>query len=167
MSIPARLTYISGFFYYAYTGLLTFFGPVIPIVMLAFLPGQIQLRNFAVLLPAMFTGFVLYPLWHRCRYGPSVWPLGIARGWAHIFAVWDGARGKTMGWHPSRTPGSALRRFRIWVTAWSGGMALICAALAIWRTVTLNSSQFAVLLAVALVNLAVVSRVIFPGRRTA
>src|SRR4029077_13915156 len=53
MSVPARLTYISGFFYYAYTGLLTFFGPLIPVVMLAFLPGQIKLRNFVVLLPAM------------------------------------------------------------------------------------------------------------------
>ncbi len=166
MTIPARLTYISGFFYYAYTALLTFFGPLIPIVMLAFLPGQIRLRNFVILLPAMLTGFVLYPLWHHCRYGPSVWPLGIARGWAHVFAIWDSARGKTMGWHPSRTPGSALRRFRIWVTAWSGGMALIWAALAIWRTVTLNSSQFAVLVFFALLNLAVVSRVIFPGRRT-
>ncbi len=167
MSIPARLTYISGFFYYAYTGLLTFFGPVIPIVMLAFLPGQIQLRNFAVLLPAMFTGFVLYPLWHRCRYGPSVWPLGIARGWAHIFAVWDGARGKTMGWHPSRTPGSALRRFRIGVTAWSGGMALLWLVLALWRTAGTGSVRFGVLVFFGLLNLAVVSRVIFPGARSA
>jgi len=49
MSIPARLTYISGFFYYAYTGLLCFFGPLIPIVMLAFLPGQVRLRNFVIL----------------------------------------------------------------------------------------------------------------------
>ena len=38
--------------------------------MLAFLPGQIRLRNFIVLLPAMLTGFVLYPLWHRSRFGP-------------------------------------------------------------------------------------------------
>ncbi len=55
--------------YYAYTALLTFFGPVIPIVMLAVLPGHIRPRNFVALLPAMFTGFVLYPLWHRSRYG--------------------------------------------------------------------------------------------------
>ena len=67
MSVPARLTYISGFLYYAYTALLIFLGPAIPIVMLAFLPGQIRLRNFIVLLPAMLTGFVLYPLWHRFR----------------------------------------------------------------------------------------------------
>ncbi len=167
MAIPARLTYISGFFYYAYTGLLTFFGPILPIVMLAFLPGQIRLRNFVVLLPAMLTGFVLYPLWHRSSYGPSVWSLGIARGWAHAFAIWDGARGKTMGWHPSRTPGSSLRRFRIGVTWWSGGMAVVWLLLAIWRTVTIGYLQFAVLLFFALLNLAMVSRVIFPGDKTA
>jgi cellulose synthase (UDP-forming) len=72
-----------------------------------------------------------------------------------------------MSWHPSRTPGSALRRFRIWVTAWSGGTALLWAVLAIWRTVTAGSAQFAVLVFFAMLNLAVVSRVIFPGGKTA
>jgi hypothetical protein len=167
MRIPARLTYISGFLYYAYTALLTFFGPIIPIVMLTFLPGHIRLQNFVVLFPAMFTGFVLYPLWHRCRYGPGIWPLGIARGWAHVFAIWDGAWGKSMSWHPTRTPGSSLRRFRIGVTWWSGSVAVLWVALAIWRTVTLSSLQFAILLLFGLLNLAVVSRVIFPGGRAA
>jgi cellulose synthase (UDP-forming) len=167
MSIPARLTYISGFFYYVYTALLIFFGPIIPIIMLAFLADQIRLRNFIILLPAMLTGFVLYPLWHRSYYGPSVWPLGIARGWAHVFAIYDSVLGRTMSWHPSRTPGSSLRRFRIGVTWWSGGMAVTWLALAIWRTVTLGYVQFAVLLFFGLVNLAVVSRVIFPGVKTA
>jgi cellulose synthase (UDP-forming) len=167
MTVPARLAYISGFFYYAYTALLTFFGPIIPIVMLAFLPGQIRLRNFVVLLPAMLTGFVLYPLWHRSSYGPGVLPLGIARGWAHVFAIWDGARRKSMGWHPTRTPGSSLRRFRIGVTGWSGGAALLWLGLAVWRTVSMGAPQFAVLLFFGLLNLAVVSRVIFPGDRTA
>jgi cellulose synthase (UDP-forming) len=166
MSIPARLTYISGFFYYAYTGLLAFFGPLIPIVMLAFLPGQVRLRNFVILGPAMISGFILYPLWHRSKYGPSVWPLGIARGWAHVFAIWDSAWGRTMSWHPTRTPGSALPRFRMWVTGWSGGTALLWAVLAIWRTVTFDSAQFAVLVFFGMLNLAVVSRVIFPGGRT-
>ncbi len=167
MRIPARLTYISGFLYYAYTALLTFFGPVIPIVMLAFLPGQIRLRNFVVLLPAMLTGFVLYPLWHRSRFGPGIWPLGIARGWAHVFAIWDGAWGKSMSWHPTRTPGSSLRRFRIGITWWSGSAAVLWLALAIWRTVTLGSLQFAVLLFFGAFNFAVVGRVIFPGGRAA
>ena len=163
MRIPARLAYISGFFYYAYTALLIFFGPIIPVIMLAFLPEQIRLRNFIILIPAMLSGFVLYPLWHRSRYGPSVWPLGIARGWAHVFAIWDGVRGKSMSWHPTRTPGSSLRRFRIGVTWWSGGMASLWLILAVWRTVTLGSVRFAVLLVFGLLNLAIVSRVIFPG----
>jgi cellulose synthase (UDP-forming) len=167
MPIPARLTYISGFFYYAYTGLLCFFGPLIPIVMLAFLPGEVRLRNFIILAPAMIAGFVLYPLWHRSAYGPSVWPLGVARGWAHVFSIWDSARGKTMSWHPTRTPGGALRRFRIWVATWSGGTALLWAGLAIWRTVTFGSVQFAVLVLFGVLNLAVVCRVIFPGGSTA
>jgi cellulose synthase (UDP-forming) len=166
MTIPARLTYISGFCYYAYTALLTFFGPIIPIVMLAFLPGQIELRNFIILAPAMFTGFVLYPLWHNARYGPSTWSLGIARGWAHVFAIWDGARRRNMSWHPSRTPGSSLRRFRLGVRWWSGSAAVVWLMLAIWRTVTLGSLRFAVLLFFGLLNLAVVSRVIFAGDRT-
>jgi cellulose synthase/poly-beta-1,6-N-acetylglucosamine synthase-like glycosyltransferase len=167
MRIPARLSYISGFLYYAYTALLTFFGPVIPIVMLAFLPGQIRLRNFVVLLPAMLTGFVLYPLWHRSRFGPGIWPLGIARGWAHVFAIWDGAWGKSMSWHPTRTPGSSLRRFRIGITWWSGSAAVLWLALAIWRTVTLGSLQFAVLLFFGAFNFAVMGRVIFPGGEAA
>ena len=167
MSFPARLTYISGFFYYAYTGMLTLFGPFIPIVLLAFLPGQVQLRNFIVLVPAMLTGFVLYPLWHHSPYGPSVWSLGVARGWAHVFAIWDGARGKTMGWHPSRTPGSSLRRFRIGVTWWSGGMALIWLTLALWRTASTGSPRFVVLTFFALLNAAVVGRLISPGRSPA
>jgi cellulose synthase/poly-beta-1,6-N-acetylglucosamine synthase-like glycosyltransferase len=163
MRVPARLTYISGFLYYVYTALLTFFGPVMPIIMLAFLPGQIRLRNFVILLPAMLTGFVLYPLWHLSGYGPGIWPLGVARGWAHVFAIWDGARGRSMSWHPTRTPGSSLRRFRLGIRWWSGSVAVLWLALAIWRTVTLASLQFAVLLFFGALNLAIVSRVIFPG----
>ena len=172
MSLPARLTYISGFLYYAYTALLVFFGPLIPIVMLAFLPGQIRLHNFLVLLPAMFTGFVLYPLWHRARFGPGIWPLGVARGWAHVFAIWDGAWGRSMSWHPTRTPGSSLRRFRLGVTWWSGGAAVVWLGLALWRMVAASqtgagSGQFAVLLFFGLLNFVVVSRVIVPGSRPA
>ena len=110
---------------------------------------------------------MLYPLWHGCRYGPWVWPLGLARGWAHVFAIWDGARGTTMGWHPTRTPGSSLRRFRIGVTAWSGTLATGWVVLAVWRMLALTSARFGVLLAFGLLNLAIVARVIFPGVRAA
>jgi hypothetical protein len=167
MRFPARLAYVSGFFYYAYTAMITFFGPLIPVVMLAFLPAQVRLRNFVILLPAMLTGFVLYPLWHRSSFGPGIWPLSIARGWAHVFAIWDGAWGRSMSWHPTRTPGSSLRRFRIGIRWWSGSVAVLWLALALWRTVALGSPQFAVLLFFGLLNLAMVARVIFPGGQPA
>jgi hypothetical protein len=84
-----------------------------------------------------------------------------------VFAIWDGAWGKSMSRHPTRTPGSSLRRFRIGVTYWSGSAAVLWLALAIWRTATLGSPQFAVLLLFGALNLAVVSRVIFPGGNAA
>ena len=40
-----------------------------------------------ILIPAVLCGLVLYPLWHQAAYGPAVWALGIARGWAHVFAI--------------------------------------------------------------------------------
>ena len=46
-------------------------------------------------------------------------------------------------------------------------MATLWLALAIWRMMALGSLQFAVLLFFALLNLGFVSRVIFPGEKTA
>jgi hypothetical protein len=46
-------------------------------------------------------------------------------------------------------------------------VAVLWLALALWRTVTLGSPQFAVLLLFGLLNLAMVARVIFPGGQPA
>ena len=135
MSLPARLTFISGFFYYVYTALLIFFGPISPSSCWPFCPDQITAAELRHPAPGFAHRVRALPAVASSHYGPSVWPLGIARGWAHVFAIWDGARGKSMSWHPTRTPGSSLRRFRIGVTWWSGGMAVLWLALAIWRTV--------------------------------
>jgi cellulose synthase (UDP-forming) len=167
MSLPARLTYISGFCFYAYTAVLVFFGPLIPVVMLAFLPRQVELRNFIILIPSMLTGFVMYPLWHRASYGSATWSLNVARGWAHVFAIWDAARGQSMSWHPTRTAGSSLRRFRVGVTWWSGGVAMLWLLLAIWRTAATGSVRFAVLLLFGALNVAVVTRIIVAGAKAA
>jgi cellulose synthase (UDP-forming) len=78
-----------------------------------------------------------------------------------------------MSWHPTRTPGGSLRRFRLGVTWWSGGVAVLWLALAGWRMATASHPaaagawQFAVLLFFGLLNFAVVSRVIVPGGRPA
>jgi cellulose synthase (UDP-forming) len=82
-----------------------------------------------------------------------------------VFAIWDSARGQTMSWHPTRTPGSALGRFRAGILGWTGGTSLAWAALAVWRMVSLDPARFAVLAAFGLLNLALVGRVIFAGGR--
>ena len=110
---------------------------------------------------------VLYPLWHRAPYGPSVWPLGIARGWAHVFSIWDGARGKTMSWHPIPDSGqfAAPVPDRGDLVERRHGRALGSPGhLAFGDPGWLAA---AVLLLFGLLNLAVVSRVIFPGKKTA
>ena len=70
-----------------------------------------------------------------------------------------------MGWQPTRTPGSSLWRFRVWVTGGAAALALIWMMLAVWRTVSAQTPQFAVLLIFALVNMAAVGRVVFPGKK--
>ena len=46
---------------------------------------------------------------------------------------------------------------------WSGGTALLWVVLALWRTVSFGSAQFAILVFFGVLNLALVGRVIFPG----
>ena len=94
-----------------------------PITLLAFLPGEIQLRNAILLIPAVISGAVLYPLWHNAPYTPRIWPLAIAVGWAQALALWDYARGKVMSWQPTRGPGDATRRFWWALLCWNGTLA--------------------------------------------
>ena len=89
MSLPARLTFVSGFFYYVYTALLVFFGPLLPVVMLVFLPDAITaaelrhpdsgFRDRGRSLPAVAPRAVRadgLAAGHRPRLGPRVLPLG-------------------------------------------------------------------------------------------
>ena len=154
MPVPARLTYISGFFYYAYTGLLTSSGPSFPSSCWRFSPARSGCGISLSLVPAMVAGFVLYPLWHQSRYGPSVWPLGspgagrmsFPSGTAPGVRRWAGIR---PGHRAARCGDSGCGSL-----SWSGGTALLWAALAIWRTVTFGSAQFAVLVFFGVLNLA-------------
>jgi hypothetical protein len=138
--------------------------PLIPITVLAFLPGEVQLRNAILLIPVVVTGTVIYPLWHNVRWSVNVWPLAIAVGWAQALAIWDYARGKVMSWDPSRGPKDATRRFRKAVFAWNGTLAIAWVGLAIWRIDQTMSVRFAVVAIFGLVNLATVARVVFPGK---
>jgi cellulose synthase/poly-beta-1,6-N-acetylglucosamine synthase-like glycosyltransferase len=162
----SRLPYVAGWLWNLTTALRTLMLPLIPIALLSYLPGEIRLRNALLLVPVVLVTVILYPLWHNAPYSPRIWPLSLAVGWAQILAIWDFARGRVMSWTPTRQPGDATRRFWYGVTAWNGGLALTWVALAIWRIAQTGSVRFAVVAVLGLLNLTIVGRLIFPGRRT-
>jgi cellulose synthase (UDP-forming) len=167
MPWKSRLPYVAGWLWNLTTALRTLILPLIPITLLAFLPAEIQLRNALLLLPAVLTGTVLYPLWHNAPYSPRIWPLSLAVGWAQILAIWDYSRGKVMSWQPSRGPGDATRRFWWGVTMWNGSLAIAWLGLAAWRIEQTGSPRFGVVAAFGILNVLIVARLIFPGRNAA
>jgi cellulose synthase/poly-beta-1,6-N-acetylglucosamine synthase-like glycosyltransferase len=160
----SRLPYIAGWLWNLTTAARTLILPLIPITLLAWVPNEIKLRNAILLIPAVLTGTLLYPLWHNARYPISTWPLALAVGWAQALALWDYARGKVMSWQPSRGPRDATKRFRKSVLAWNGTLALAWLALAAWRIMQTGSSRFVIVALFGIVNVVIVGRVIFPGR---
>ena len=164
MPMVSRLPYVAGWLWNFLTGLRTLVAPLFPITLLALLPGEVRLRNAILLIPVVINGMLLYPLWHNSRYPPGMWPLAIATGWAQILSIWDYARGKVMSWQPSRGPGDASRRFRKAVLSWNGTLAVAWLVLVAWRFSQDPSVRFAAIGAFGVVNLAVVARVLFPGR---
>jgi cellulose synthase (UDP-forming) len=164
MPVRSRLPYIAGWMWNLTSALRTLLLPLIPVTLLAFAPGAIQLRNALLLVPPIVTGTILYPLWHNAPYSPRIWPLQIAVGWAQTIALWDYSRGKVMSWRASRGPADATRRFFWCVSAWNGSLAVVWLVLALYRMCQSNSDRFAVVFGLGIANLVVLGRLIFPGR---
>jgi cellulose synthase (UDP-forming) len=163
MPLRARLPYLAGWLWNVTTAARIVVLPLIPVMLLAWHPEQVEPRNFVLLIPAVLTGAMLYPLWHSTRYPIAMWPLAIAVGWAQALALWDYSRGKVMSWQPARGPGDATRRFRKAVLFWNGTLGAAWVLLALWRGLSDGSPRFSVLLAFGVINLIVVARVIWPG----
>jgi cellulose synthase (UDP-forming) len=163
MPLRARLPYLAGWLWNVTTAARIVVLPLIPVMLLAWHPEQVEPRNFVLLIPAVLTGALLYPLWHNSRYPLAMWPLAIALGWAQALALWDYARGKVMSWQPARGPGDATRRFRKAVLMWNGTLGLAWLLLAVWRGLQDDSARFAVLAAFGVINAVIVIRVIWPG----
>jgi cellulose synthase (UDP-forming) len=130
-----RCCYLSGFCYYVHTALFTFVAPAIPLVMLTLMPDRVRLANYLFIAPSMVYNLIVFPAWHRCRFGPSALMAKLLYGWAHVFALWDICRGRRMGW---QTTGGGKRKAgtrRVWagVAVWNGGTGLAWLALAVWR----------------------------------
>lgn len=168
LPLRGKLAYFSGSVYNIFTAATVFVTPAIPLVMLSLSPATIKLGNWVILLPAMLSGLVLYPLWHMNDYRlRDALPLLLLRGWANALAVWDYSRGKIMGWQPSGGKVSPLKRLWWGIRIWNGGMALAWLVLAGWRIHQTSSARFAVLGVFGAVYAAIVLRVLLPGRKAA
>jgi cellulose synthase (UDP-forming) len=162
MSAMSRLCFISGFYYYIFTAVEMLVSPLIPSLLLILIPGAIKPIDYVSLLPALVAGMVLYPLWHRCSYGPSTWSIAIIRSWAHTLALWDTLRGRHMGWQVTGSSGrkSQMRRFWVGLSVWSGGAALAWLGLAAWRIVQYGPGRFWVITVFGLLYAGIIIQVL-------
>jgi cellulose synthase (UDP-forming) len=151
-----RCCYLSGFCYYVHTALFTIAAPAIPLVMLIVLPGHVRLANYLFIAPSMIYTLVVFPAWHRCRFGPEALMAKLLYGWAHLFAMWDMARRRRMGWQATGGGKRKAGTRRVWIglTVWNGGTGLAWVALAAWR-MTHYGAAFLPLLATGLLVFAI------------
>jgi cellulose synthase (UDP-forming) len=132
-----RCCYLSGFCYYAHTALFTFVAPAIPMVLLIFIPERIRLINYMFILPSFIYNLVVFPAWHRGRFGPEALMAKLLYGWAHVFALWDICRRRRIGWQATGSGKRKAGTRRVWVgvTVWNGGTGFTWVALAAWRMI--------------------------------
>ncbi|HET9168586.1 MAG TPA: glycosyltransferase family 2 protein [Actinospica sp.] len=153
LKLRTRCCYFSGFCYYLHTAVFTIITPLIPLTMLLFLPERVRLINYIFIAPSLIYNILIFPLWHRCKFGPSAYMAKLLYGWAHLFAILDLLRGRPMGWRPTNSRASGRKNLRLWVGvwAWSGGTCALWVAAAAWRT-AFGGVQFLPMLALGALN---------------
>jgi cellulose synthase (UDP-forming) len=168
MTLPARLTYVSGFCYYLFTGMSVFVIPLIPITLLLFRPYSITPVNSALIVIAMLTSMTVLPLWHRSSYDlRKVLPLSLARSWAHALAIWDYLRGKTMQWQVTGTSVGPVSRFWWGIRLWNLPAVTVWLTLIAWRMTIIAPHRFTIMTISGVINAAIVLRIMIPGRNAA
>jgi cellulose synthase (UDP-forming) len=166
LPLRARVCYVGGFGYYVSTALTVLIGPALPLVLLLWFPELIHLRNYLLLAPVFIWRFVVFPRWHRCKYGMEACTVQLLYGWAHLFALVDVARGRPMGWKPTGTVAGRELRERMLLGAvllWSGTLSVAWFVLAALRDHG-SPANFLPMMALGAFYITVVGRVFIPNR---
>ena len=166
MPLTSRMCYVSGFCYYLHTALFTVVAPLIPLVLLIGLPGQVRIANYLLILPSTIYNLVVFPLWHRCRYGPSALVARYLYGWAHLFAIWDIVRRRPIGWVPTGSGGARTKTARMWraLTIWGTFTSAAWVGTSLYRMVTYSSVNFVFLLLTGLLYSTIVGLALWSRR---
>jgi cellulose synthase (UDP-forming) len=163
LPLYTRMCYISGLVYYIYTALFTFVVPALTIAILVFVPNVLLFKNMIFMIPVLLYSVVIIPSWHHAPFRLEAWAVRVISGWAHLFAYWDAARGKRLGWKPSggdKKKQDGRRRFWACFIVWTLGSSLVWTGLAFWRMITMNPYNFIVLFGLGLFELAIAARVL-------
>ncbi len=164
LSIRARFSYLSGFFYYIHTALTSLVTPIIPLTLLIFLPHAIKLEYTFFILPAFIFAWVIYPLWHKNTYGIEAWAARSVYGWAHLFAVFDALTKRAMSWTPTgAVKGRDYRyiMFRILQVAFNFIPAIVWVGMSAWHVLIGSDPAFILMLVSGVLYLAIAIKVTF------
>jgi cellulose synthase (UDP-forming) len=147
-----RFCYLSGFCYYLHTALFTFVTPAIPLTMLIFMPERVRLINYVSIAPSIIYNMVVFPAWHKCRFGPSAFMAKFLYGWAHLFCLLDICRGKPMGWQATGAGRRKAGTRRVWagIALWNVPTCCAWVLLALVRMSRYGVGNYAVILGTGL-----------------
>ncbi|MFJ4963255.1 Cellulose synthase catalytic subunit [UDP-forming] [Streptomyces sp. ADI96-02] len=167
MRPATRLCYLSGFLYYLHTALFTFVAPLVPITLLLAFPDKMRFENLWLVLPALVHATIVFPLWHRVSYRTEAWAVRLMYGWAHVFAVWDAVRGRSLGWQATGSAAVRGRRGRgrhAWLLLWGLATSLLWVGAAAWRSLTMDPADFFLLLISGIFYASIVGRLLVQPR---
>jgi cellulose synthase (UDP-forming) len=116
------------------------------------MPDRVRLINYALIAPSIIYSVVVFPAWHRCRFGPSGYMAKALYGWAHLFCLWDICRGRRIGWQPTGGGNQKAGNRRIWlaVAAWNVPTCCAWVVLALVRMAQRGVADYAFMLLVGL-----------------
>jgi cellulose synthase (UDP-forming) len=131
-------------------------------------PNQVLLQNYLWILPSLVYNTVVFPAWHRCRYGIEAQAVKLIYGWAHAFALMDILRDKRMGWNATGSKKSAgsrrIKHARWLIGGWGFSTGLFWVGGSAYYMVAWDWLNFLPNLFTGLVYCAVVARAVSPTK---
>ena len=101
LTLMQRVCYLSGMLYYISTGIGIFLTPLPSMLLVWFAPQHVFWYNTFFSLPSFLMGFILIGLWSRAPFGIYGIRARAVSYYAHLFALVDKVRHRTVAWIPS------------------------------------------------------------------
>jgi cellulose synthase (UDP-forming) len=167
LSLPARLSFWSGFLYYLTTSMNALLIPIPAIIMVWFYQEWVRPWNMVWLLGILVLWFVLYPMVMTGRWRIEVLRLQTVYGFSHAFSVLHQFTHRDVGWHPTgvkkRPPLSvAVKRF---YSVYLGlALLVLCSGLA-YRGLS-HFNRFWPMIAFTALNIYIVVPLVWDGVRS-